>query len=370
MIKIKLLLITCFISAFLDGMAFEIPKFSGYLQAGYGYNSVGEGTSTFMIKKFRISMNAPIVDKAYIFAQVELFNGLNTGGRWENQKTIQVIDAYGAYKFSDALQVRVGQFNSPAGYENYLVNPANNQTIDYAPICTRMVCRNAIGYDYVDFGRDLGIMALGSLFKSSTEDFHHLTYNVAITNGHLPSVNDNNKSKDIMAALTFYPIKKFNVKLSYTWGEYTPDTFSGNLDNETYPWNQVQGNKYLPLNRVIVGAWYNDPDGLVVRSEYGHLSSSHSGIQLVKEDAFYLLAAYNIGKWCPVVRFDTYRDKINKTLPDNRERGLIGFNFQLINHLKIQANYLLSHYTSLAADATNSGHRYSSEVLIMGLFIF
>ena len=41
------------------------------------------------------------------------------------------------------------------------------------------------------------------------------------------------------------------------------------------------------MNRVIVGAWYNDPKGLDLRAEYGHIGSSKDGRDIIKEDGFY-----------------------------------------------------------------------------------
>lgn len=347
-----------------------LPKISGYLQAGYNYNSAGEGISTFQVKRLRLIIDGNVTARASYKIQIEALSGVNVGGRWENQKIFHILDAFATYRFLDGLQLRAGQFSSPAGYENYNVSPLTNVTIDYAPICSRMVLRNAVGYNYTDFGRDIGVMLMGNLFPASDGSFHRLQYNLAVTNGHLPTVNDNNKSKDIIAALMFWPTSRLNIKASYTWGEYTPDTFSGNLDINTYPWNEVAGDKYVPLHRAIAGIWYNDPGGLYLRAEYGHLDSHKNGAQLVKEDGFYCVAAYKFGKWLPVVRFDWYKDHINPNLLDNRVRGLAGCTFIPNSHIKVQLNYLLSRYNRQAADALNKGRLYSSELLLMALLSF
>ncbi|MFR5960521.1 MAG: hypothetical protein ACLUHA_17295, partial [Bacteroides stercoris] len=54
---------------------------------------------------------------------------------------------------------------------------------------------------------------------------------------------------------------------------------------------------YQPMNRVIVGAWYNDPKGLDLRAEYGHIGSSKDGRDIIKEDGFYALAGWHAGKF-------------------------------------------------------------------------
>lgn len=345
-----------------------LPHLSGYLQTGLNYNSYGEGLTSFQIKRLRLILDGEITSRATYKIQLEAFSGVNVGQRWEKQRIVQFLDAFANYRFFDALQLRAGQFSTPAGYENYLVSPLTNVTIDYASICSRMVLRNALGYNYSDFGRDLGVMIWGEFAPSADGSFKHFAYNLAITNGHLPAVNDNNKSKDIIGALTFYPIKELNLKVAYNWGEYTPDTFSGDI-TDSHPWSDFIGDKYVPMHRFIAGGWYNNPSGWYIRSEYGLMKGSKRGIQLVDEQGFYFLVAYNFPKWIPVARFDYYRDRVNPSLAENRERGLLGCTWIPNKHIKVQLNYLLSHYTK-AASIANKGRNYSSELLLMGLFSF
>lgn len=345
-----------------------LPHLSGYLQTGFNYNSFGNGMTSFQIKRLRLILDGEITSRATYKIQLEAFSGVNVGQRWEKQRIVQFLDAYANYRFFDALQIRAGQFSTPAGYENYLISPLTNVTIDFASICSRMVLRNALGYNYTDFGRDLGVMVWGEFLPGADGSFKHFSYNLAVTNGHLPSINDNNKSKDIIAAIAYYPIKELNFKIAYNWGEYTPDTFSGNIP-ESLPWSDFTGDKYIPMHRFIAGAWYNNPKGWYLRGEYGVMRSSKRGVRLVDEQGFYVVAAYNFPKWVPVVRFDYYRDKISQTLADNRDRALVGCSFVPNKHIKVQLNYLLSHYTQKAS-TLNKGRRYSSELLLMGLFSF
>ena len=350
---------------------FSLPKISGYLQTGYDYNSFGEGTSSFQLKRLRLIIDKTITPKSYLKIQFEALNGVNIGSAWKKQKTFQVLDAYFHYSFSNEFQIRVGEFSSPAGYENYSISPLTNQTIDYASICTRMVLRNAVGYNYVDFGRDIGVMLMGNLIHNTEKNFDYLSYNVALTNGNLATADDNNKTKDIIAAVTVWPLKKWNIKFAYNWGEYQLDNFSGSYDPEKHPWNQVQGEKYLPLHRFIVGTWYNDPTGLILRSEFGRLTSNHNSIKLVDEIGFYFLAAYNVhSQWTPVIRYDYYKDKINSNSSWNRNRILLGCNYQPLKWIKIQLNYSLSIYDNSIAKVINNDRNLSNELQVMGLFSF
>lgn len=357
-------------TSFLETLVSKLPHISGYIQTGYNYNSAGNGLSTFQVKRLRLSLDGKITDAASYKLQFEAFSGINVGSRWEKQKIIQILDAYAQYRFCSAFTIRVGQFSTPIGYENYDISPLSNVTVDYASICNRIVLRNAVGYNYIDFGRDIGVMLMGDFGRSENDSYSHFSYNLAITNGHLPTVNDNNKSKDLIVALTYRPIKEWNFKAGYNIGEYTPDTFSGNTDTNITPWLNVKGEKYIPMHRIVVGTWYNNPNGWYIRTEYGHQTSCKRGVNLVNEDAFYFIAAYNFKKWVPVIRYDFFVDNILKSSVENRHRGLIGCSYIANSHIKIQFNYILSRYNRAAVESRSIGGKYSNEILLMGLFSF
>ncbi|MCH5318609.1 MAG: porin [Paramuribaculum sp.] len=342
----------------------NLPKISGYLQTGFAYNSLGNHTASFQAKRLRLILDGNVTEKISFRLQIEAFNGIAGSVNGNGQKNLQVMDAFATYKLSPGFQIRAGQFYTPIGYENYDISPATLETVDFSNICYRMVCRNAIGYDFVDYGRDLGIMFMGDIMPDKEKGFSHLSYNFAVTNGHLPAKDDNNKSKDIIAALTVRPVKDFNLKVGYNWGEYKPwnpnsDTFAG------------VGN-YQSMNRFVVGAWYNNPTGLDLRAEFGNIIAKNNGYELVKETGFYLLAAYRIGgyRWLPVLRYDMYHDSVNKYSLNNYNRGLAGLTYQPHPNVKIQLNYLLSFYSKEVADVSNNGKKNSSQLLLMGLFKF
>lgn len=334
----------------------NLPKVSGYLQTGWNYNSLGDHSSSFQAKRLRLIMDGKITDKATFRLQIEAFNGIAGSKNPNGQKDLQVMDAFATYKFTPEFQVRAGQFYTPLGYENYDISPATLETVDFSNICYRMACRNAIGYDFVDYGRDLGVMIMGDLFPSQ-QGFNYLSYNLAVTNGHLPCMDDNNKSKDILAALTFRPFKYFNVKASYNYGEY-----QGLMDADP--------SKYKPMNRMVLGAWYNDPNGLDLRAEYGYTHAKHDGMRLVQESGFYALAAYHFGKFLPIVRYDFYNDSMDKLSLNNYDRMLLGCTWEAHKNIKIQFNYLLSMYGEDVANASNHGEKSSSQIQLMALFKF
>lgn len=333
----------------------KLPKLSGYLQTGYQYNSLGNHSSSFQAKRLRLIADGYVTDNVSFRLQIEAFNGISGTTNGRGQKNLQVMDAFATMKLSDGLKIRAGQYYLPLGYENYDTSPAALETVDFSDICYRMVCRNTYTYDFVDYGRDLGVMLMGDLAPSG-KGFNYVSYNLSLSNGSLPAKDDQNKSKDLVAAVTVRPAKNFSLKGSFNWGEY-----DGTINSVAY--------KNQKMTRYIFGAWYNDPQGLVLRSEYGHIGSSKDSKDVVKEDGFYALAAYHVGKWLPTVRYSMYRDKVNKSTLNNYDQFLVGLTYHMNARLKFQANYMLYNYTS-DAKATNHGEATSSKLQIMGIFKF
>lgn len=335
----------------------RMPKISGYFQTGWNYTTKDAGTSTFQAKRLRMLVDGNVAENVSFRLQLECFNGIAGSTNGNGQKNIQVMDAFATAKITPEFQIRAGQFYLPLGYENYDISPATLETVDFSNICYRMVCRNAIAYHFVDYGRDLGVMLLGNLLPDDSRKFNHLSYALSLTNGSLQMKDDNNKSKDLVASLTFRPIEKLSIKGSFNWGEY-----AGAVDTVTY--------KNQPMSRYIVGAWYNDPAGLVARTEYGHIQSTDNNIKIVKEDGFYVLVGYHINKFLPVVRYDMYRDKVNKTSANNYDRVLAGLAYQAHKNIKLQVNYNHAMYTDEAKEVSNHGVKSADQIQVMGIFKF
>lgn len=329
-----------------------LPKFSGYIQTGYNWGDKnGDNRSSFQLKRMRLIMDKKVSERFDVRAQLELFSG-STDGTAFAKKTLTVMDAYINAHVTKALHFRAGQYYLPLGFENYDISPATLETVDFSNICYRMVCRNAVSTPtLIDYGRDLGVMAYGDFLPSKDNKFNYISYQVSLTNGYLPTLNDDNKSKDFVGRITVRPIEKLRIIGCYNWGEYKQLS----ADRKT-----VIGN-YMPMNRVITGAWYYDPNGLDLRAEYGHIESDDAN---VKEDGFYFLAAYKIGKFLPVARFDMYRDKANKTSANNKDNYLIGCTYEPIKDVKFQVNYILSDYT----DKVDKGTGNSLQIMCLVKF--
>ena len=352
----------------------HMPKFSGYLQTGWNWSKTSatgsRASSSFQAKRLRLIMDGNVGEKVDFRLQIEAFNGIAGSTNGNGQKTVQVMDAFATLKLMPELKIRAGQFYTPLGYENYDISPKTLETVDFSNIVYRMACRNPYEYNVIDYGRDLGVMIMGDAFDSG-KGFRYLHYDLALTNGSLPTKDDRNSSKDIYASVTVRPMKYFNIKTTYNYGRYSTQNIGGSTG--------VGSGKYSPMNRMVVGAWYNDPQGLDLRAEYGLMKSKVDGIKFIDEQGAYFLAAYHLNKWLPMVRWDMYKDSSeqgaagivtgnNKTTTNNYNRILLGVNYQLYKNVTIQFNY--HHYFYNKDVEAANGYAATNQIQLMGRFAF
>ena len=338
----------------------NLPKISGYLQTGWNYtNNKNATSSSFQAKRLRLIMDGKVGEKVDFRLQIEAFNGIAGSTNGNGQKNIQVMDAFATWKIAPEFKIRAGQFYTPLGYENYDISPATLETVDFSNIVYRMACRNPYEYNLVDYGRDLGVMFMGDIGDSGN-GYRYFHYDVALTNGSIPCKDDRNNSKDIYLSATVRPIKNFNIKATYAWGEYSSQALAGGTG--------VGSGKHNPMNRFVAGAWYNNPTGLDLRGEIGLMKSSKNDVDIVDELGAYVFAGYHAGKFLPMLRWDMYKDDINKASTNNYNRILLGCTYQLFKNVKIQLNYGHFMYGDKVKDAV--GYDHSEQVQLMGLFKF
>ena len=352
----------------------HMPKFSGYLQTGWNWSKTSatgsRASSSFQAKRLRLIMDGNVGEKVDFRLQIEAFNGIAGSTNGNGQKTVQVMDAFATLKLMPELKIRAGQFYTPLGYEYYDISPKTLETVDFSNIVYRMACRNPYEYNVIDYGRDLGVMIMGDAFDSG-KGFRYLHYDLALTNGSLPTKDDRNSSKDVYASVTVRPMKYFNIKTTYNYGRYSTQNIGGSTG--------VGSGKYSPMNRMVVGAWYNDPQGLDLRAEYGLMKSKVDGIKFIDEQGAYFLAAYHLNKWLPMVRWDMYKDSSeqgaagvvtgnNKATTNNYNRILLGVNYQLYKNVTIQFNY--HHYFYNKDVEAANGYAATNQIQLMGRFAF
>ena len=320
----------------LDKIVANMPKISGYLQTGWNWtHNKNASSSSFQAKRLRLIMDGKVGEKVDFRLQIEAFNGI------------------------------AGSTNGN-GQKNHDISPATLETVDFSNIVYRMACRNPYEYNLVDYGRDLGLMFMGDIGDSG-KGFRYFHYDVALTNGSIPCKDDRNKTKDLYLSATIRPFKNFNVKATFNWGEYNPTALNGGrgvgFDADGNPVS-----KYMPMTRFVAGAWYNNPNGLDLRAEIGLMKSKKNDVKYVDELGAYVFAGYHAGKFLPMVRWDMYKDDINKTTANNYDRLLLGCTYQLFKNVKLQVNWGHFMYKSDAKEAL--GYNTSDQIQIMGLFKF
>ncbi len=341
----------------------KLPKISGYLQTGWNWSKTSQSNShansSFQAKRLRLIMDGYVAHNVDFRLQIEAFNGIAGSTNGNGQKNIQVMDAFATWKIMPEFRIRAGQFYTPLGYENYDISPKTLETVDFSNIVYRMACRNPYEYNFVDYGRDLGVMLMGDLFDSG-KGFRYLHYDLALTNGSIPCKDDRNSTKDFYASFTVRPIKNFNVKATVNYGKYSSQNLAGGAG--------VGMGKYNPMTRFVAGAWYNDPNGLDLRGEWGMMKSTVNNAEIVNEQSAYVLAAYHVGQWLPMLRWDMYQDKVRETSTNNYNRILVGLNYNLFKNVTIQFNYHHFFYGETVEKAI--GYSGNDQIQLMGRFAF
>lgn len=316
----------------------KVPRFSGYAQIGYIWqDDNGSDISTFKVNRVRLILDGDISKIFDYRIQVEGFsNSLDSN----NKAMLSIQDMFIRAKLRPEIALQIGQFPIPLSMENYDISPGTLEPINFSSIVNRMVCRNAVtGVSH--YGRDVGVMALGSLFNRG--DYNLLSYNVAVFNGSQMNQADDNRLKDIVGRVTVQPLRELKISASFNWGQYT-----------------MQNTKNLSANlaRYVVGGVYKC-ESFIVRGEYGYQYSDKAS---VKEEMYYILAGYNISdKIMPIFRYDVFNDK--KIVAGKQNNYLLGVVYSPITRLRVQANYTITKYQRSDFDLGNK-----LELMVTGFF--
>ena len=312
------------------------------------------GFSSFNVKRMRLILTGDI---SRTFDYKMQFEGFSSSADQQGKALITVQDMYLRAKIRPQIHIWTGQFPVPLTIENYDISPGTLEVPNFSHAILKMVCRNAVS-GYNTYGRDCGLQATGAFLHRDGWDM--FTYNLALFNGSQMNRPDDNKSKDIVARLTFFPLRELRISGSVNWGEYTNNTVSKD---------------YIPMTRYAAGFWY-DSEHILVRAEYAHTGSSAAYTDKttgektrgkVDEQMYYLIAGYKFkGKYMPVIRYDVFNGKRNTYLPGSvgkQQDFLVGFLYMPIPRLKAQAAWTLSKYSAAGAKNGNG-----FEVALIGFF--
>ena len=281
---------------------------NGYLQAGYEYKGAGDDTSSsFNIKRTVVWARADITERWY-FMFMYNFNA-------------EVQELYTDYRITKGkqLSVRLGQFKSSLSMENPIY-PTQLELID---LCSQGVTYLAgIGGDPlygVNYGRDLGIMLFGELFKG------RVYYELAVMNGQGVNCTDGNSDKDILLKLEYRPITQLRFVASGQKGR-------GNAV-ATSIWNPgiEAGDDYTRDRLTAGGEWKDSLLGLRGEALWGKDGS-------VKSWGAYLTARVTVRKNLDIIASADYFDR-NTKMECDQTNLTAGIQYWYYKNCRVQLQY-------------------------------
>ena len=280
----------------------EMPKISGFVQGLYQANIDNEGdlvSNTFRMRRVRLSVDGNLGPKVSYKLQGDF------------SRSPMLVDAYLKYKPCNEFAIQVGQFKTPFTIESP-INPVNLEIFDYGEIIQKLG-----GYSDVcgvgGLGRDIGVMATGSLFPIKKEGktlYSVVDYSLGVFNGNGPTALDNNNRKDIVGRLEVHPgLKALTLSGSYYYGKYYKDEdFNGTRNR----W--AAGAQYNDGKLVLRGEYISGTTGWMEYSYNDHLGLSVDVIEnFYYSNGYYALAGYNFSfgkdksqKLMPVLRYEHF----------------------------------------------------------------
>jgi len=294
-----------------DKIVARLPRFSGYVQAGYQYS---DKSSAFFLKRVRLSLAGGIAPKLDYKIQFEFCKP-------------RLVDAFIQYRPFDCLNIKLGQYKVPFSIENTDYSPNKLEFIEYP-----MVLQKLMGFsDVCGFsatGRDLGATLCGGFFKR--DGYSIVNYDLGVFNGEGINTKDANKSKDIAARLIVKPVKGLSLSGSYYWGEYGADC--------------------LKRERYAVGACY-DRGAVVVRSEWMGGVTGMPDAGDMTSDGWYVMAGWRATRsLMPVARFENFTLDTARRAATRQNNYTVGLLWAPVKYLRCQLNYTYEDYAAAAGN--------------------
>lgn len=295
-------------------------KVGGLLQLWQSQEELNPLSGSFFMRRMELKVSGDIVkDKIGFVAMIDPISKsfvVNEAGN-DNHVINVAQDLFFTFKFSDKINLKVGQFLYPLTREGL------------APTeFLHLIERSRLG-SIIGDKRDIGIQFFGL--------FPYFNYSVAIINGNGQDLKDNNEKKDLVARLIFTPIKGLEIG------------GSGYVGKETI--NGLEQNK----ERFCVEFEFSNGKWGVI-GEYGTLLN---GTQ--RSEGYYGLAYYEIiPNLETAFRYESWdQDKNNNS--DDLSSISLGAGYYLYNkHLKINLDYT---HTSFNDD--NSTNEFITGVQII-----
>ena len=300
-----------------------MPKISGFVQGMYQANLNDKGElqdNTLRMRRVRLSVDGNLSKTVSYKIQGDF------------TRSPMLVDAFIKYKPCREFAIQLGQFKTPFTIESP-INPVNLEIFDYGEAVQQLV-----GYKDVcgvgALGRDLGLMATGSLFPVENENGYQYSivdYSIGVFNGNGANQLDNNNSKDLVGRLEVHPgLKEITLSGSYYYGRYTKDE---NID--------------CTRNRWAAGAQYNDGK-FVLRGEYiggkTGISDVTTANPYYNSNGYYGVVGYNFQageqKIMPVLRYEHFT-KDASIVNGGTNWYTVGINYWPLKSVNFKLDYSL-----------------------------
>lgn len=314
----------------------EMPRISGFVQGMYQANLSDEGElkdNTLRMRRVRLSVDGNLSKTVSYKIQGDF------------TRSPMLVDAFIKYKPCREFAIQVGQFKTPFTIESP-INPVNLEIFDYGEAVQQLG-----GYKDVcgvgALGRDLGVMATGSLFPVEGEEgykYSIVDYSIGVFNGNGANQLDNNNSKDLVGRLEVHPgLKDLTLSGSFYYGKYNKD--------DVY---------FGTRNRWAAGAQYNDGKFLL-RGEYisgktGQLPTIiPQDLSYFYSNGYYGVVGYNFQageqKIMPVLRYEHFT-KDTSILDGGTNWYTAGINYWPLKSVNCKLDYSL-----IQKEAGGNSHR-------------
>lgn len=290
----------------LDGLLSRI-ELAGYAQVGYTYQDNGSTTSTLDLKRTLLWGKARITDR-WSFLFMHDFSS-------------EVQEYYTDYRLTRdrALSVRVGQFKNSYSMENPM-SPRFMELIDvYSQGVTYLSGCGSDPLYGVQYGRDIGLMIFGELFKGK------FYYELALMNGQGINCKDGNSDKDFIAKLEWRPMTELRFVAT---GQKGRGQAVG-----TAEWNPdiAIGDNYTRDRLSIGGEWKSQQFGLHGEALWGKDGE-------VESWGAYLTGRYTVCKDFDIVASADFFDK-NTRLDYDQTNLTAGVQYWFYDKCRVQLQY-------------------------------
>ena len=301
---------------------------NGYAQTHYELtNTQTEESNDFQVKRVMLIAQGTMGKNLRAFLMVDAA---------AQRADRHLHEYYLQWKFSDALKIRVGQYKQPFMLENIYI-PTILGTLNMTEGTRYMAGIAGDPLQTGMVGRDLGIMATGSLLRQKNGK-HLMEYSLGIFNGAGLNQRDNNQAKDVIGMIQVYPLRGLQLTSSFILGR-------GHAMNASPYGDVIQGENYS-RQRWSAGAEWKDKR-IYLRSEY--TLGWNAGI---KSRAFYAEGWYKmLPKFDVVLNFDHLNRHTGLSLTERQSlrshtqsfNYTFGFQWWFLRHCRIASQFVYGH---------------------------